>query len=211
MMSHIVKALFLTLVVAVSAAAQPTITSISPATASRSGRVLLQGSGFGALQGSAHVTIGGLTAPVTRWSDTLVAAYVPEAVVIGAENVQAVDSNGAASNVVPVTVTSRTGQSGQVRWRFQADADYIPTRPAVGPDGTVYASDSYGHLYAVDSTGGLKWIFNGSGANVSVGPDGTIYVGSTLDIVALNPNGTVKWRFNQNPRGLHPPGSERRA
>lgn len=198
-MSQLLKTTLLTLVVAVSAAAQPTITSISPATASRSSRVLIQGSGFGALQGSAHVSIAGISAPVTRWSDTLVAAYIPESASIGASNVQVFDSNGAASNLSPVSVTARQGQSGQVRWRFQADADYIPTRPAVGPDGTVYASDSWGHLYAVDSTGGLKWIFNGSGANVSVGPDGTIYVGSTLDIVALNPNGTVKWRFNQNP------------
>ena len=62
------------LLIAVSAVAQPTISSISPSTAARSGRVLIQGSGFGTLQGSAHVTISGITAPFTRWSDTLVAA-----------------------------------------------------------------------------------------------------------------------------------------
>ena len=184
---------------AVSALAQPTISSISPTTAARSARVLIQGTGFGTSQGSALVTIGGISAPFTRWSDTLIAAYVPESSGIGGTSVQVTDSAGAVSNLVPVTVNPRQGQTGQVRWRFQVDADYVPTRPAVGPDGTVYASDSYGHLYAVDSTGGLRWIFNGSGANVSVGQDGTIYVGSTLDIVALNPNGTVKWRFNQNP------------
>ena len=186
-------------VITVSAVAQPTISLVSPNNVSRSGRLLIQGTGFGTAQGSARVTIGGLTAPFTRWSDNLVAAYVPELTPIGGASVQVIDSGGLASNVVPVTVTSRQGGTGQVRWRFEADADYIPTRPAVGPDGTVYASDSYGHLYAVDITGGLKWIFNGSGANVSVGQDGTIYVGSTLDIVALNPNGTVKWRFAQNP------------
>ena len=82
---------------------------------------------------------------------------------------------------------------------LSSGADYIPTRPAVGADGTVYAGDSYGHLYAVDPTGGLKWIFNGSGANVNIGPDGTIYVGGTRSIVALNPNGTVKWQFDENP------------
>ena len=191
--------ILLFLLSAVFAFAQPTITSIYPTTASRSGRVLIQGSGFGTLQGSAHVTIGGITAPFTRWSDTLVAAYVPESAAIGTGNVQVVDSGGAASNLATLTVTTRPSQTGQVRWRFQVDADYIPTRPAVAGDGTVYASDSYGHLYAVDSTGGLKWIFNGSGANVSLGQDGTIYVGSTRSIIALNPNGTVKWQFDENP------------
>jgi outer membrane protein assembly factor BamB len=198
-MSQVLRNLFFCLLVAASATAQPTITSISPTTASRSGRVLIQGSGFGSIRGNGHVAIAGVTGLLTRWSDTLIAAYVPESAFIGAGNIQVFDSHGAASNLVPVTVTPRQGQTGQVRWRFQVDADYIPTRPAVGSDGTVYASDSYGHLYAVDSTGGLKWIFNGSGANISVGQDGTIYVGSTLDIVALNPNGTVKWRFTQNP------------
>lgn len=198
-MYRILRTVLLLLLAGAFAAAQPTITSTYPTTASRSSRVLIQGSGFGALQGSAHVTIGGVAAPFTRWSDTLVAAYVPESAAIGIGNVQVVDSGGAASNLAALTVTARPGQMGQVRWRFQVDADYIPTRPAVGSDGTVYASDSYGHLYAVDSTGGLKWIFNGSGANVSLGEDGTIYVGGTRNIIALNPNGTVKWQFDENP------------
>ena len=198
-MTHVLRNLFLFLLVAAAAAAQPTITSISPTTAPRSGRLLIQGSGFGTVQGSGHVTVGGLAAPLTRWSDTLIAAYVPEAASIGADSVQVFNSQAAASNLVPITVTSRPAQTGQIRWRFQADGDYIPNRPAVASDGTVYAQDVYGHFYALDSTGGLKWIFNGSDANISLGQDGTIYVGSTRDISALAPDGTVKWRFNQNP------------
>ena len=198
-MTRILRNVFLFLLIAASAVAQPIITSLSPSTATRSGRVLIQGSGFGAVQGSGHVTIAGISAPLTRWSDTLIAAYVPETALLGGGNVQVFNSQGTASNLLPITVTSRLPQTGQVRWRFQADADYIPNRAAVGSDGTVYASDSYGHLYAVDSTGGLKWIFNGSGANVSIGPDGTIYVGGTTSIVALAPNGSVKWEFKENP------------
>ena len=60
------------------ASAQPTITGLSNTTASRSSRLLIQGSGFGALRGSGHVDIGGRIAPLTRWSDTLIAAYIPE-------------------------------------------------------------------------------------------------------------------------------------
>jgi hypothetical protein len=201
-MTQVLRNVFLFLLIAASAAAQPTITSISPTTASRSGRLLIQGTGFGAVQGSGHVTVVGITAPLTRWSDTLIAAYVPEAALIGVGNVQVFNSQGAGSNLVQITVTSRPAPAGQIRWRFQADGDYIPNRPAVGGDGTVYAQDVYGHLYAVDSTGGLKWIFNASGygfGDVSVGQDGTIYVGSAPSIFALTPNGTLKWQFNQNP------------
>src|SRR5450759_1218333 len=175
-MTQVLKNLFLFLLIAASAAAQPTITSISPTTAPRSGRVLIQGTGFGTVQGSGHVTVAGISAPLTRWSDTLIAAYVPESTLIGGVNVQVFNSQGAASNLVPITVTSRPPQTGHIRWRFRADGDYIPTRPAVGSDGTVYAQDVYGHLYAVDSSGGLKWIsmlqvtVSGTSASARMGP-----------------------------------------
>jgi hypothetical protein len=182
--------------------AQPTITVLSNTTAARSSRLLIQGSGFGALQGGGRVDIGGIVAPLTRWSDTLLAAYIPEKALIGAVNVQVFDSTGSASNAVPLNVTLRPGQSGPIRWRFQADADYIQARPAVATDGTVYAIDVYGHVYAVTPDGALKWIFNARGTgfgNISVGPDGTIYLGNTTVVWALAPDGTLKWQFTQNP------------
>jgi hypothetical protein len=187
------------------ASAQPTITGLSNTTASRSSRLLIQGSGFGALRGSGHVDIGGRIAPLTRWSDTLIAAYIPETAPIGPGNVQVFDATGSASNTSSLNVTSRPGQSGRIRWRFQADADYIQSRPAVASDGSVYVIDVYGHLYALAPDGGLKWIFNATGygfGNVSVGPDGTVYTGSATAIFALAPNGTPRWRFNQNPRAF---------
>jgi outer membrane protein assembly factor BamB len=190
------------LLIAAAAVAQPNIAGLSSSTAARSSRVLIQGSGFGASQGGGRVEIGGITTPLTRWSDTLIAVYVPEKASIGTVNVQVFDSTGSASNTVPLSVTSRPGQSGRVRWRFQEDFDYILSRPAVGPDGTVYSIDPTGHLYALAPDGGLKWIFNASRTgfgNVSLGPDGTIYTGSTATIYALAPDGTLKWQFNQNP------------
>jgi hypothetical protein len=187
------------------ASAQPTITGLSNTSAARSSRLLIQGSGFGAVQGNGRVAIGGRIAPLTRWSDTLIAAYIPETAPIGAGNVQVFDATGSASNTSPLNVTSRPGQSGRIRWRFQADADYIQSRPAVASDGSVYVIDVYGHLYALAPDGGLKWIFNATGygfGNVSVGPDGTIYTGSATAIFALSPNGTPRWQFNQNPKAF---------
>lgn len=189
------------LLVAAAAVAQPNITGLSSSTAARSSRVLIQGSGFGAAQGGGRVEISGISAPLTRWTDTLIAAYVPESAVTGTVNVQ-VFTSGGSSNTVPLNVTLRPGQVGHIRWRFQVDADYILSRPAVASDGSVYSIDAYGHLYALAPDGGLKWIFNASltgFGNVSLGPDGTIYTGSTAAIYALAPDGTLKWQFNQNP------------
>jgi len=189
------------LLIAAAVVAQPAITVVSNTTVARSSRVLIMGSGFGAAQGSGHVEIGGISAPLTRWSDTLIAAYIPATAAIGTDNVQVFTSVG-ASNTVSVSVTLRSGGVGHIRWRFQADGDYIPTRPAIASDGTVYTQDVYGHLYALSSDGGLKWIFNAPGTGhdgISIGGDGTIYIGNTTSIFALDANGAVRWRFDQNP------------
>jgi hypothetical protein len=65
------------------AAATPSITSLSAASLARSGRLLVSGTGFGAAQGASMLLIGSRKAFVTRWSDTLVVGYVPEATALG--------------------------------------------------------------------------------------------------------------------------------
>jgi len=202
-MTRALRGLCFVLLCAATAAAQPTINTLSNSTAPRSGRLLIQGSNFGAIEGAGRVEIGGFVAPLTRWSDTLIAAYVPEAASTGTVSVQVFTSAG-ASNTMPVGVTLRD-QPGQIRWRFQADADSIMSRPALASDGTVYAIDVNGHLYALAPDGGLIWIFNATGVgfgNVSAGSDGTIYAGSTDSIFAVAPNGILKWQFKQNSGAL---------
>src|SRR6476620_10736717 len=100
------RGLCLVLLCAATAAAQPTIHTLSNSTAPRSGRLLIQGSNFGAVEGAGRVEIGGVVAPLTRWSDTLIAAYVPEAASTGTVSVQVFTSAG-ASNTMPVGVTLR--------------------------------------------------------------------------------------------------------
>ncbi|HKP10687.1 MAG TPA: IPT/TIG domain-containing protein, partial [Blastocatellia bacterium] len=56
--------------------AAPIITSLSATSLSRSGRLIIQGANFGATAG--QVRVGGVAAPVTRWADTMIVAYVPE-------------------------------------------------------------------------------------------------------------------------------------
>ena len=110
-------------------------------------------------------------------------------------------TTGGASNTVNLLVTARPAQVGHIKWRFQADDLYILSRPAVAPDGTVYALGVDGHLYALTPAGGVKWIFNAGKINaqqpVSVGPDGTIYIAIISTIFAVNPDGTLKWTFTE--------------
>ena len=190
------------LLVATAAAAQPKIVSLSSTTISHSDRLLIRGSGFGPRQGSGRVEIAGVVAPLTRWSDTLIAAYVPEGAPTGAAQVQVHAADGTASNPALLNVTLRPVPQGRILWRFHADADYIDSRPAVADDGTIYTIDVAGHLYALAPDGGLKWIFNATSygfGNVSLGSDGTIYIGSTTAIFALRPDGILRWQFTQDP------------
>ena len=176
----------------------PQISSLSATTLAQAGRLKISGSGFGDEQGTGLVKIGGVTAPVSNWTDSLITAYVPDAAAIGSDTVQVITSGG-TSNSLSLQVTARPGTVGHVKWRFMADDLYIQGRPAVASDGTVYAIGVKGHLYALTPVGGVKWIFRIANANalqpVSVGADGTIYFASVATVYAVNPDGTLKWTF----------------
>ncbi len=87
----------------------------------------------------------------------------------------------------------------RVLWRVRLDGYSLGRRVDVGPDGTLYTSN-INRLYAYTPSGTLLWTVEGAGGGrpVTFGPDGTIYTGGGL-VTAINPDGTVKWRFS-NPR-----------
>ncbi|HKQ96503.1 MAG TPA: PQQ-binding-like beta-propeller repeat protein [Candidatus Polarisedimenticolia bacterium] len=175
--------------------ATPTIASLSVTQAPRSGRLLIQGAGFGDDPVNGEVTIAGLTAFVTRWSDLSITAYVPEAASLGPAAVS-VEVGGGRSNDVPLDVIARASQ-GRVQWRFQVDSDYILQRPAVGPDGTVVVADSSGWVYALSPEGGLKWIHRAGGVAgpPAIGADGSVFVAAGNQVQGLAPDGTLRWQF----------------
>lgn len=53
-------------------ATSPRIDSVSASTPGRAGRLRIFGANFGAIEPGSQVLIGGVRAPVSRWSDTLV-------------------------------------------------------------------------------------------------------------------------------------------
>ena len=183
-----------------SSAQAPSIDNLSDDSRTRSGRLRIFGNDFGERRGprdtSHKVLIDGVPAIVTRWTETTINAYVPEAASLGEVNVQVTTPEG-TSNLVPLEVLARS-PDGRVKWAFEADGESLWWRPALGPNGTLYVHGSEGFVYAVSPEGALLWA---SQVNwypyvpPAVGPDGTIYVSSIQTITALGPNGRNRWKF----------------
>jgi len=186
-------------------AAVPLITDVSPRATTPSGRLIIEGSGFGVTPAESQVVIGGLRAIVTRRNDREIHAYVPEGVRPGPNAVRVVGPDG-ASNALALQISPRT-PDGRVLWRFQTDERTTVQFIARAPDGTIYTADGSA-TYALAPDGALKWASLAASGDsfgarpISPGADGTIYTGvdyvnvdEYVAVVALNPDGTVRWRF----------------
>jgi hypothetical protein len=98
------------------------------------------------------------------------------------------------------------GGDERVLWRFQTQDSASLQFLARAPDGTIYTADGFG-TYALSPAGDLLWVSRAAHADsyggrpISLGADGTIYTGVDFvgneyaAVVALNPDGTVRWRF----------------
>ena len=198
--THLLGSLALLCALVPCATAAQQIAELSHGFRPRSGRLLVFGTGFGAQQGPGQVVIDGIPAIATTWTDTEIHAYVPEQSTLGAVDVE-VQTLAGASNVVPLIVTTRTSED-RIRWRFQLDSPTPGAWSVAGPDGTVYTSD-FERLYALTPDGGLLWVLDGAGGDwpIDFGDDGTIYAAEALvagrpqGIVAIDPDGTERWRF----------------
>jgi len=95
-------------------------------------------------------------------------------------------------------------QDGTLKWKFRAEG-WVTSAPALAEDGTLYVGCWDKYLYAFDSkTGSLKWKKNANDGFIvsspTIGKNGTIYLGTVKgldkgDIIAFNPNGTIKWIY----------------
>jgi outer membrane protein assembly factor BamB len=91
-------------------------------------------------------------------------------------------------------------------WRA-ATGGQVRSRPAVGPDGTVYALSEDSYLYAWVPGGSLRWKHDLGWIPwdcLAVADDGTVYAGlKNGDFLAVNPRGGRLWtaRLDSSPSG----------
>jgi len=182
------------------AAAQPVITGTNSDLLAHSGRLSIQGSGFGAVRG--EVLVAGLPGLISTWKDTRIVAYVPEEAPIGPTEV-VVRLDATDSNAMPLEVAARQAD-GRIDWVFEIDSEYIYYRPARAPDGTLYVhgytyeAGGEGKVYALAPNGALKWITEVDWAAYVppvAGPDGAVYVGSLDTLYRISPAGEIEWTF----------------
>jgi outer membrane protein assembly factor BamB len=93
--------------------------------------------------------------------------------------------------------------NGTMKWRCKVGAG-TETNPSIAEDGTIYVGGN--NLWAIYPNGTKRWTFDpGEGRAIhkscpAISSDGTIYVGTNIpptvggDIIAINPDGTEKWR-----------------
>lgn len=93
--------------------------------------------------------------------------------------------------------------TGTMKWKCKVGVG-TETNPSIGSNGTIYVGGE--KLYAIYPNGTMKWSFNmGPESYVhqsspAISSDGTVYIGVNMgdgaggDIIAVNPDGTEKWR-----------------
>lgn len=86
-----------------------------------------------------------------------------------------------------------------VKWKYGTSDKIAFSSPAIGNEVTTYIGSNDGYLYAIDSTGSLKWYYNLGNAvwsSPAISISGTIYVGSfDYNLYAIDPDGTLKWQY----------------
>jgi len=91
--------------------------------------------------------------------------------------------------------------NGTVKWKYKTGG-LTWSSPAIGKDGTVYATSYDDYLHAINPDGTRKWRFcayDSITSSPAIAEDGTIYfgtMGSGCSIYAVNENGTEKWHYS---------------
>ncbi len=170
--------------------------TVDPPSQNRSGLIRLRGTGFGT---SGAIQIGSLLAPVARWQNDLIECYVPDNAPLGIQRVSFSNASRAGTASRAINVLPREVLTGRFKWRLKLADQYVPGRPVVSPDGTIYTFGSFGHVYAVNPNGSLRWVVTpagGVGGTLGVLPDGNLVVGGGGGVQALSKtNGSTLWTF----------------
>jgi outer membrane protein assembly factor BamB len=103
---------------------------------------------------------------------------------------------------------------GTQKWVFTTAGFNIRSTPSIASNGTVYIASDDDKLYALNPTDGTTlWSYNVGGdveGGITLDSDGTIFVGvdeaaATGSVVAINSNGTLKWKSANTGRVISSP------
>ena len=108
-----------------------------------------------------------------------------------------------------IPLTAFNPDNGSILWTCQLGVnDHCLASPAIGPGGTIYAATQPGLLYAISPDGHPLWTFDLASAGFSgtfrsspaIDAEGSVYFGINTGnpssaFFALNPDGTLKWKF----------------
>jgi len=145
--------------------AGPIVTSVNPVEAKVGEEIRVTGAGFGALQGTSGVKVGGiLTTTVVSWSDTVIRLKVPAGAVTGGVTVVVAGTESSPGYLIvlwtlenPVNVAIRVATNGQNNLQIVSD----------GSGGAIITWEDYRigtvGIYAqrVNSSGIVQWTANG--------------------------------------------------
>jgi len=156
---------------------KPTINNLTPPAAQAGGSITLNGTGFGANQGSSQVKFNSVVAGITSWSDTSVTVNVPL---------------NAASG--PVTLTEDGITSNGVQFTLSQPLSITGISPSFGPPGTSVTISGTG-FGATQSNSTVS--FYGMGATASSWGDTQIVAvvpdGATSGEVSAGVGGAGNW------------------
>lgn len=164
----------------------PVITSINPASTSEGGMVIINGSNFGATQGTSYVKFyNDKTASIVSWSDTQIKCTVP---------------TGAATGNVTVTTVGGTSNGASFTMgypesphNYPDNADFTCTYTLAGSPSAIAVT--FDALTQVESGYDKIYVMDGSGVNITGSPfTGTELAGQTKQISGA----TVKIRLTSN-------------
>ena len=128
------------------------VTSLTPEVVPCHGYVEVHGAAFGTQMRS--VLVNGVPAPIARWTDSEIVAYLPEGTAPGEATL--VVQGPSSSPPFTFDVGACAPVNERTRWRQRFDTFYTHARPVTGPDGTVYVLDLDHRLYAISPQGAVQ-------------------------------------------------------
>jgi outer membrane protein assembly factor BamB len=134
---------------------------------------------------------------VLRWGLIIVAAIIIGGIITGALSSHLISSRFGSPGKPIHTHAPPISK----KWQFAASGP-ISAALALGDDGTIYAACEDGFVYAIDSSGRLKWKFNAGRVQIApvLGAGDTVYVTNQDQVItAINRDGTQRWANGGGP------------